>query len=161
VDLTVPGAIEFAKIDALPGPQYQSPLIDDQGFGGGKITGHDMGGRVAFHMSEIGLMGYFFLEKGFDIRGYGGIGIFIDGDSRRGMRGINQDNPVLNPLLRHVVLDLRGNIDQFDSPGTLKVYGFKFFHGIPEVKRNYNEKSMESQKKAAKYSLTSGMVFAV
>ena len=32
MNFTVPGAVEFTKIDALPGAQYQATIIDNQGF---------------------------------------------------------------------------------------------------------------------------------
>lgn len=96
MDLTVPWTVEFTKIDALPGAQHEAALVENQGFGSGNITGHDVRRGIAFHMLKIAFMGNFLPEKSFHIGGHIGIGILIDGNRGSGMWGENKNNTVLH-----------------------------------------------------------------
>jgi len=88
-----------------------------------------MGGRITFHMTKIGFMGNLFFDKSFDISGYSGVCIFINSNARRGVRGINQYNTILDPLPFHFM----GNIDKLDTPGTPNIDRFKTTHTSPLI----------------------------
>ena len=78
------------------------------------------------------------MQKCFDVRGYGRVGVFIDGNPGRGMGGIDDDYTVFRVGFGEVLADLVGDIDHLDVTIGPDIYCFKTFHKAPRLNGRLN-----------------------
>lgn len=123
----MPRAVEFAEINSLPGSQPEPALRHQNLPRGSEHGGFDMGGRVAFAMTVLRVLpGHGFFQGVNHVPDHIGVGVFLDGDRRGGVRHVDGQNPVGPIIFLGGLLNLLSYVEELSMVPALDL---EFNHG--------------------------------
>ena len=110
-------AVEFGEKDALPAAEGEFAVLNEDELRCANEHGFDVRVGVPFGMT-IGTGGWNeAVECAFRVSGDVGIGVFVDENSRGGMRYVEKARADLNAERTDYALDFQGDVHHLGAPG--------------------------------------------
>lgn len=117
MEFAPPGTIKFAKKDALPAPEREFSVFDEDSFGRADKRGLDVRIGIAFGMAVIIVARHELVEGDLDVAGHIRVIVLVNDYSRRGVRNVKVANAFAHPGAAQFVRDSPGDVNQLRPAG--------------------------------------------
>ncbi len=113
MDLALPRPIKFTEVEALPGAEDEAAVFNDQRLAGSEQAAFDMGRAVPFEVAVSVLHGHQLVDCHDHVSTHIRVGIFIDRNRCRSVRGINDRHTISDAAIPNCLTGGSGYVDHF------------------------------------------------
>jgi len=112
-----PGAVELAKVDLLPSAEGQTSGADRDELRRPHEAGLDVRVGIALRVMKAGILRHKLAQVGEHVALHVRVRALVDGDARRGVRGINQQRALGHGRGGQSLGDLHGDVHELLAAG--------------------------------------------